>query len=547
MSHLCLALAQINFKVGDISGNTQLILDAAKKAHQSGVHVLLTPELSLTGYSPEDWLLRQSFYDEVTQAIQYLNTQLEQYAPHHVVIGHPHYEEGKCYNALSVLSAGKTVSRTFKRVLPNHGVFDEHRYFTQGSDPGLCHINTVNCGLLICEDFWHSFPALDVKEKGAQLLLAINASPYEIGKPEARIAQAQQRVRETGLPLVYLNLVGGQDELVFDGGSFVMDAQGQLVGALPQFKEAMAVLEFNLGTDVPRFKSQDLIHFENKSLEAEVYSALVFSLQDYVRKNNFSRVLIGLSGGIDSALVLAIACDALGSDQVHAVMMPSPYTSEISWEAAQDIVTRLGVRYSVVAITPIFENFLTTLSDEFEKFNGQAPDVTEENIQARIRGTLLMALSNKQGALVLTTGNKSELAVGYCTLYGDMAGGFAVIKDLLKTQVYALANYRNQSHEFTLRNVIPEIILTRPATAELRPNQTDQDSLPPYDLLDGILSRYIEDNASRETLVAEGYAPDMVDKIIYLIHKNEYKRQQGPVGVRITGRAFGKDWRYPIS
>ncbi len=546
-----LALAQINCTVGDFAGNSEKILVAARQAQQQGARILMTPELALSGYPPEDRLLRADFYLQSANALKALAERLTALPDLYVIVGHPHRFNASdmlpivsnappqdTFNAASVLLNGEILGTYCKQALPNTTVFDERRYFAAGNKPFVLTVDGVNYGLLICEDSWTPAVALQAKAAGAQVLLVLNGSPYHLDKVDLRHQILRARVDETGLPIVYLNLVGAQDELVFDGASFALDRLGKLLMQMPQFEEEVALLEFAQGVPQPA----QVVPLS--SLEGQVYAALVLGVRDYCRKNGFKHVLIGLSGGVDSALTLAIACDALGCEAVRAVMMPSRYTADISLVDALEMATRLGVRYDEIAIPPLIDAFHASLAREFE---GLPEDQTEENLQARIRGTLLMALSNKYNAIVLSTGNKSEMAVGYCTLYGDMAGGFAVLKDIAKTLVYRLCHYRNTSADFATHNIIPERILTRAPSAELRANQTDQDSLPPYEILDDIVQRYVEENQTVKQIIAAGYQPADVERVITLIHRNEYKRRQAPPGTRITPRAFGRDWRYPIS
>jgi len=526
-----LAIAQMNCMVGAMQQNAERILALANQAHEAGARLLLTPELALCGYPPEDLLFRQDFYAANQRALQWLEQQLPTDIA--VVIGHPHTVAGKRYNAASVIHSGRIQATYHKHNLPNYSVFDEERYFEAGDLPVVFEWHGVRYGILICADSWEPAPALQALQAEAQVLLTINASPYHLHKQQTRYQVLRDRIKETGLAMVYANMVGGQDELVFDGASFSMNSQGALVQELPMFEEHLGYLTLQQTQPILTDISQPL------STEATVYKALVLGLQDYVNKNKFPSVVLGLSGGIDSALTLAIAVDALGKERVKAVMMPSEFTAGISVEDAAEMAHLVDVDYSVLPIKSLFEGFCATLADEFA---GKAFDTTEENLQARIRGMLLMALSNKFGSLVLTTGNKSETAVGYSTLYGDMAGGFALIKDVPKTLVYRLATYRNQ-----LGPVIPERITTRAPSAELRANQTDQDSLPAYEVLDAIMEAYVEKDLSVEAIIGLGYTPADVQRVTRLIDRNEYKRRQAAVGVRITERGFGKDRRYPIT
>jgi NAD+ synthase (glutamine-hydrolysing) len=544
------ALAQINATVGDLAGNAARIVEAARAAHEQGARLVLAPELALSGYPPEDLLLRPAFMTACARALQGIADALADCAGLHVVVGHPHQfgESGDVrtkstaqplrVNAASLLSGGRVLATYAKRELPNYQVFDERRYFASGRDAGLpplvFDVGGTRFGVLICEDAWFDEPARAALAAGAQVLCVLNASPFHLGKAAEREQRMAERAQAVGLPVLYAHLVGGQDEVVFDGASFAVNAQGQVAMRAPSFEPALALVEIE-GTRVSGTVEP------LPSLEAQAWGALVTGVRDYVDKNGFPGVIIGLSGGIDSALVLAIAVDALGPARVRTVMMPSPYTADISWIDARDMAARVGVRYDEIAIAPIFDAFKTALQPQFA---GLAEDTTEENIQARTRGTLLMALSNKTGAIVLTTGNKSEMATGYATLYGDMAGGFAVIKDVAKTLVYRLAHWRNQQGPAP---VIPERIITRAPSAELRPDQTDQDSLPPYEVLDAILALYMEEDHSVEQIVAAGFDRATVERVAHLIKVNEYKRRQAPVGIRITHRAFGRDWRYPIT
>ena len=551
---LKLCVAQLNFIVGDLTGNVKKIVDAATAAYAQGAQLVLTPELSICGYAAEDLFLRPAFIDACDDAVKTLAQQLAGLKGLCVVVGHPTGGDSRTrsvavqrrFNAASVLHEGQVLAHYAKRELPNYQVFDERRYFSPGD--GVCVFeagegaDAVRVGLLICEDAWFDEPARLAKDAGAELLAVINASPFHIGKGYEREARMAERCRATGLPMVYAHLVGGQDEVVFEGHSFALAADGSVAGRAPSFEENMF---FAKAERAPAAIELIAPVAPVRAADADLWDALVLGVRDYVGKNGFPGVLLGLSGGIDSALVLAIAVDALGAARVRTVMMPSPYTADISWIDARDMAERMGVRYDEISILPEFEAFKASLAGDFA---GRAEDTTEENIQARIRGTLLMALSNKFGSMVLTTGNKSEMATGYCTLYGDMAGGFAVIKDLAKTTVFRLARWRNANDPYrTGASPIPERIITRPPSAELRPDQTDLDSLPPYEVLDGILERYMENDESIEAIVAAGYRTEDVERVTRLIKINEYKRRQAPVGIRVTHRSFGKDWRYPIT
>ncbi|HEY4542618.1 MAG TPA: NAD+ synthase [Noviherbaspirillum sp.] len=527
------AIAQINSTVGDFAGNHARIVQAARHAAEQGADVVLTPELSLAGYPPEDLLLRPSFYARSQQQLAALAAELADLHGLHVVVGHPLARNGKHYNAASVLVDGTVLGTYCKYALPNDTVFDELRYFDSADEPLVFDVKGLRFGVNLCEDTWSAHAPRRAKEAGAQVLLVPNGSPYHMNKQHRRYEVMRAHVSALGLPLVYANLVGGQDELVFDGNSFVMDGLGTVCAQLRHCEEDLQIIAFESGQPQAGDIAPEL------SVEEAAYRVLVLGVRDYIGKNGFPGAIIGLSGGVDSALTLAIAVDALGPERVRAVMMPSPYTAEISWVDSRDMVQRIGVRYDEIPIAECFAAFRNTLAEEFK---GLAEDTTEENIQARIRGTLLMALSNKYGSIVLTTGNKSEMAVGYCTLYGDMAGGFAVIKDIAKTFVYRLCSYRN-----TLSDVIPERILTRPPSAELRPDQTDQDSLPPYEVLDAIMQMYMEEDKSIADILAAGYRKEDVERVTRLIKINEYKRRQAPIGVRVTHRAFGRDWRHPIT
>jgi NAD+ synthase (glutamine-hydrolysing) len=557
---LNLCVAQLNMTVGDLAGNASKIIAASREAYAQGARLVITPELSICGYPPEDLLLRPAFMAACDEAVSRVAAELADLKGLHVIVGHPTGTDvrgksvsiQKRHNAASVLCEGRKIETYAKRELPNYQVFDERRYFTLGQGSCVFQVDGVSVGLLICEDAWFEEPAQLAKEAGAELLVVINASPWHVGKGAEREAQMRDRCLATGLPLVYAHCVGGQDEIVFEGRSFALQADGALAGRALSFVEqafAVQVLKRNQASALIKtaLNAHELIASTapESSAEEDLWHALVLGVRDYIGKNGFPSAILGLSGGVDSALVLAIAVDAIGAANVRAVMMPSPYTADISWIDAREMAARLKVRYDEHSIVPMFEAFKATLAGEFK---GRAEDTTEENIQARIRGTLLMALSNKFGSIVLTTGNKSEMATGYCTLYGDMAGGFAVIKDLAKTTVFKLCHWRNAHDPYgTGANPIPERIITRPPSAELRADQKDQDSLPPYEVLDAILERYMENDQSIEEIIAAGFAQADVERVTRLIKINEYKRRQAPPGIRVTHRSFGKDWRYPIT
>ena len=561
---LKIAMAQINPVLGDLAGNTAKILAAAQRAQAQGADLLLTPELALCGDSPEDLLLRQDFYAACDAALETLAAAPEA-AGILLLVGHPLMREGRRFDAATLLGEGRRLATCRKRRFPDFSDFqaaDALRYFAAGEganrnratnctsadDVCVIDIKGVRCAVAIGTDAEAEGVAKAARAAGAQLLLSPAASPYRMGAPFERIARLRARAKAAGLPVIRVNLVGGQDEQVFDGASFALDAHGELCCRLPAFEEALEIVEFAgaRGEDgkggegaAPTGTLRQGQIAAQQALEAEVYQALVLGVRDYLGKNGFRGALLGLSGGIDSALVLAIAVDALGADKVRAVMMPSPYTAEISLADARDMARRLGVRYEEIPIAPGMAAFDTMLAPAF---SGLPADTTEENIQARIRGSLLMALSNKTGVLVLTTGNKSEIAVGYCTLYGDMAGGLAVLKDVKKTLVYRLARWRN-----SVSSVIPERIITRPPSAELKPGQTDQDSLPPYETLDAIVEAYVEYGRSAPEIIAQGFAEADVRRVLSLLRINEYKRRQAPIGIRVTRRSFGQDWRYPVT
>ncbi|MEZ5571993.1 MAG: NAD+ synthase [Halioglobus sp.] len=538
MSTLHILMAQMNTLVGDFEGNTQKIIDAialAEQLHESPV--VLCPELTLSGYPPEDLLLRPSIGVRVSQSLATICAAMQ--GSVYAVIGYPLREDGALYNVAGVLHRGEIIAEYRKQCLPNYQVFDEKRYFTAGSDPCIVNIQGVKVGLSICEDIWEPAPAMQAAQAGAQLLLNINSSPYHQGKRTERWDIVGARARQSGMPIVYVNQVGGQDELVFDGGSFAVTADGSVAAAAPNFEEGAYWLQVDFdnqarpATIIGPAPTPPLTEMQ------AIWQALVLGVRDYVDKNRFRGVVLGLSGGIDSALTLAVAVEALGPERVEAVMMPFRYTSQMSVEDAAEQASLLGVSHKVISIEPIYEAFMASLQSEFV---GTARDTTEENLQARCRGVLLMSISNKKGFLVLTTGNKSEMAVGYSTLYGDMAGGFDVLKDVPKTLVFELSRYRN-----SLGPCIPQRVIDRPPSAELAPDQKDEDSLPPYDVLDRILALYVEHDCSAEAIIATGMDREQVHKVLRLVDINEYKRRQAPIGVRITRRGFGRDRRYPIT
>lgn len=530
-----IAVAQMNVVLGDLAGNVRRIVEVAQHAEAEGTDLLLTPELSLCGYPPEDLLLRPDFYRSVNLALIELTRQTADMAMA-IVVGHPEQAGSHYYNAASVLFQGKRLCTYRKQHLPQYEVFDELRYFTPGNDTVTFELGGRRFGLAICEDIWFAGPAKAAQAAGAEVLLVLNASPYHLDKTVDRQTVLAQRVAETGMAIVYCNLVGGQDELVFDGGSSLMAADGQTVLQLPQFEAATAYADLDEATG--HWSTQSLLA-PHAELNQQIYEAMVLGVRDYFTKNGFAGAYLGLSGGIDSALTLCVAVDALGADRVRPIIMPSPYTAQMSIDDSWALCANLGVQGDIVDIQPAMQTYDSMLAPYFV---GKAADTTEENLQARIRGNLLMALSNKSGWLVLTTGNKSEMAVGYCTLYGDMAGGFAVLKDLLKTKVYEVSRWVNRAKE-----IIPWRIIERPPSAELRPDQTDQDSLPPYEVLDAIVTAYMEQDISPRDIIAQGYREADVRRVVRLLRISEYKRRQSPVGIRLTRRGFGKDWRYPIT
>lgn len=533
---LRIALAQLDLLVGDVQGNADRVISAARRAQgELRADLVLFPELSLSGYPPEDLLFHRGFRRQIEEGLERVRREVTHGA---VMLGFPEYTSAGIHNSAALISGGELVAIHRKVELPNYKVFDEKRYFQPGTQPTVAECRGYRVGLLVCEDIWQPEAAQLARSAGAELLAVINASPYEIHKQREREDIARSRARDVGLPIAYVNLLGGQDELVFDGNSFFMDREGQVVMRAPPFQEGTYVASFSRdarGRVVP--ERGDVA--PELSDEASIYSALTLGVRDYVKKHAFPGVVMGLSGGIDSALTLAIAVDALGKDSVQAVAMPSRYTSPMSLEDAKQEAETLGVKYSVLPIEGIFECTLGALKAEFA---GRPADATEENIQSRCRMLLLMGISNKTGRMLLTTGNKSEMAVGYATLYGDMAGGFAPIKDCSKLLVYRLANYRN-----SLGRVIPQRVIEREPSAELRSGQKDSDSLPPYQVLDPILEAFIEEDLSVDEIEARGFDRATVAKVLDLVKRNEYKRRQAPPGVRVSRRAFGRDWRYPIT
>ncbi|WP_444679250.1 NAD+ synthase [Halomonas sp. E19] len=535
MQDLTLVMAQLDPLVGDIPGNADRAIEAVREARiEHGADIVVFPELFLSGYPPEDLLLRPSMETRLREARSRMAAKMSRDVL--VIIGYPGRREGQNYNLAGLLYNGEWIGEYAKQVLPNYQVFDERRYFATGEQPLVLEHKGARLGVLICEDLWEGGPVRRARDAGAEIIVTLNASPYHQDKPAERLRLLEQRAAEVALPLVYVNTIGGQDELVFDGGSACVDAQGQVRVVAPYWQAGLMPVQFvqESGAWVPVDGEIEPL----ESPEESLYCALVSGVRDYVNKSGFEGVVLGLSGGIDSALSLAIAVDALGPQRVHAVMMPYRYTADISQADAAEQARLLGVHYEVLPIEPMVDAFMATLADTFA---GTERDTTEENLQSRCRGVLLMAISNKKGLMVLTTGNKSEMAVGYATLYGDMVGGFNALKDVYKTWVYRLARWRNEQAP-----AIPERVITRPPSAELAPDQKDSDSLPDYDTLDAILMRYIEGDMSAEAIIEAGFGGDDVYKVVKLVDRSEYKRRQAPVGVRVTPRGFGRDRRYPI-
>ncbi|THD12124.1 NAD+ synthase [Metallibacterium scheffleri] len=542
MATLRLALAQHDFPVGAVAANAVQVRELMREARAGGADLLVCPELTLSGYPPEDLLLRPSFLAACQQELDSLAAATDGLA---VLVGFPH-SEGEVYNAAALLREGHVVQIAHKQTLPNYGVFDDRRYFRPGSASSIAVIGGVRVAMLICEDVWQAEPAAAAARAGAELIVVINASPWDAAKAAEREMMLVARARETGCAIAYLNLVGGQDEVVYDGGSLLVHGDGTVAARAPAFLDALLWAEFESATRTLRAQGWPAV--ADVSAEAVLYAGLVRGIRDYVRKNGFSDVLLGLSGGIDSALTLVLAVDALGAEHVRAYRLPSRFTSDLSAREADAQARKLGVRCAELPIEPAFAALLHTLAPEFA---GRAPDVTEENLQSRIRGVLLMALSNKFGALLLSTGNKSELAVGYATLYGDMCGAYAPLKDVYKTTVYALARWRNQKEPGTRDSaageVIPHAVIERAPSAELRAGQTDQDLLPPYDLLDAILERFVEGEQSQAEIVAAGFDAETVRRVARMVLVNEFKRRQAAPGPKVTTRAFGRERRYPIT
>jgi NAD+ synthase (glutamine-hydrolysing) len=529
-------MAQIDPVVGDISGNVRRIIDSARQAKElHSADIVVFPEMTITGYPPEDLLLRDGLYPQIHQALSKISEQVLDVI---CVIGYPMMDElGERFNMAAWIEGGRIQASYMKQHLPNYSVFDEQRYFSVGNQPCVMEFNGIRFGLLICEDIWKISPSTQAKEAGADVLLTLNASPFSAEKHQDRLDTVLRRVDEIKKPIIYVNQVGGQDELVFDGGSFAINADGEVCVQSPEFKACLSPVQF-----IKQAESVVMLAGEKADLfedEARIYQALIMGVKDYVHKNGFSGVILGLSGGIDSALTLAIAVDALGSENVEAVMMPFRYTAEISKEDAAKQAEIMGVNYQSI---PIEASYLALEAALADTFSGLEVDLTEENLQARIRGTILMAISNKTGKMVLATSNKSEVAVGYSTLYGDMVGGFSPLKDVPKTLVYRLAEYRN-----SVSLVIPERVITRAPSAELRPDQVDQDSLPEYEVLDTIIDAFVNHDKTPEQIVDMGYPEYDVRRVINMINRNEYKRRQAAPGIKITHRAFGRDRRYPIT
>jgi len=531
---LCISLAQLNFLVGDVEGNCEQIIRAAKQARdENNADLVVFSELASTGYPLEDLLFRPSLMRRVQQAVKKIQEQVRDI---YILLGAPTLEKEQLFNSAILIHNSQIICTYHKHQLPNYEVFDEKRYFTAGESASVINIKDVQVGITICEDIWFAEPIKKSKQAGAELIININASPYQFNKTAKRVEVLEQRVSEQKIPIVYVNQVGGQDELVFDGESLCLSKKAELCLQAPAFETGIFNIQYS-NTEKDLVASECI--YESLNKHASIYQALVLGVKDYVEKNQFKKVVLGLSGGIDSAVTLTIAADALGSENVHAVMMPFHYTSDISIEDSAELANAMHIKLDEIPIASSFNAITESLAPVFA---GLSTDVTEENIQSRIRGVLLMAISNKMGSMLLTTGNKSEMSVGYATLYGDMAGGFAPLKDVSKTLVYELANYRN-----SIKPVIPDRIITRAPSAELAPDQVDQDSLPAYEILDPILEKFVELDYTMEEIIAEGYQEEVVQRVIKMVLRNEYKRRQAPPGVKITPRAYGKDRRYPIT
>ena len=547
--NLSIALAQINPIVGDVDGNIELIKHARKEANILGADLIVGGELTVSGYPPEDLVLKPAFLDCIEEKVTALAVETADGGPA-LIIGAPWRQDGKLFNAVMLLDKGKIVTLRFKNLLPTYGVFDEDRVFDSGPMPGPISFNGIRLGVMICEDMWKPDVTECLDESGAEILIVINGSPFEVDKSDKRLNLAVARVTETGLPLIYVNLVGGQDELVFDGGSFVLNADRQLKLQAPVFSEGLFISEWtksDAGWSCQQGNIESRLDNKEQSL-VSIYQAIVLGLRDYVNKNRFPGIILGLSGGIDSGLSAAVAVDAIGSDRVHCVMMPSPYTSTESLEDAAEQANLLGIAYDIISITDAMESFENILKPVFGITEA---DTTEENIQARTRGLIIMAISNKLGYMPLTTGNKSEMSVGYATLYGDMCGGYSVLKDVYKTTVFTISNWRNKHFIDGFLGpegiAIPDRVINKKPSAELKPDQFDEDSLPPYDVLDDILSSLIEEERAVDDIVKKGHDLDTVRRVWHMLDRAEYKRRQAPPGVKISSRAFGRDRRYPIT
>lgn len=530
-NQLKVILAQLNFTVGDITGNSTKIIMSAKQAATEKADMIIFPELALSGYPPEDLVLRNDFMEAINQALHEIAKAVPDII---IILGYPRLHNHLIFNSAAVLNNGKIIVNHDKQKLPNYGVFDEKRYFQLGNAPTLFTCKNIQFALIICEDIWFPEPIKQAADAGAQAVIVINASPFDYEKQSNRLATLKQRNKESGLPILYCNLIGGQDDLIFDGNSLVIDQSGNLCAQAKFAQEELLSITINPDVTINKNKLPDEL-----SQDAQIYQALVLATYDYVHKNGFSKALVGFSGGIDSALTLAIAVDALGKENVHALLLPSRFTSDLSMNLANEQLKLLDISHQTFSIDPAFQTFLDTLKLDV---TDQCTSITAQNIQARCRAILLMALSNSQGQLLLNTGNKSEMAVGYCTLYGDMAGAYAVLKDVFKTRVFQLAHYRNSKNQ-----IIPQGIIDRPPSAELAPNQKDEDNIPPYAILDPILEKYVEKDLSVQEIMAAGFDEQTIYHIINLVFRNEYKRRQAAPGPRVSPRAFGRERRFPIT